>query len=116
MKKFEKPFTSREPIHDAPKETEDELDPIQELSQQRPLHHGERADTMVNDAYNKVPQADEEDDEEDSKDMQGDLQKEQKRSEQNVDEIAKTIMQMIDAVDSDECSKIKTICIEIGLE
>ena len=138
----DKQFTTRFPIHKAVDETEDEMNTIQELSQQRPLHHGERADTMYNDAYCDVPQAsdDEEDDvadelglppygasdktkqkmakemgEAEFEEMQGDLLNAD-RKKQNVDEIASTIMQMIDAVDADENTKIKTICIEIGLE
>lgn len=38
------------------------------------------------------------------------------RMEDNVDEIASTIMSMIDAVDKDNENKIKSICITIGLD
>lgn len=135
----DKQFTPREPIHRAVEKTEDETTIIQELSQQRPLHHGERADTMYNDAYCEVPQAsDDEEDEEldlppygasdktkqkmakemgeaEFEEMQGDLLNAD-RKKQNVDEIAHTIMEMIDAVDADDNTKIKSICIQIGLE
>lgn len=96
------PFVTHSPIHEANDRNsveEDEKD-ILESTEQRPQHHGERADTF---AFDKC-------------DKEEDGEEHEERMGKDIDEIASTIMQMIDAVDADENSKIKTICIEIGLE
>ena len=100
------PFVTHTPLHktDDKNSVEEDAADITENSTQRPQHHGERADTFDLDKMCGVPQA---------KDLEdGDRE----RMGQNIDDIAKTIMEMIDAVDADENTKIKTICIEIGLE
>ncbi len=81
-----------------------------EPTDQRPQHHGERADSMANDVCKMcgekhkqnemcVPQA-----------------SDKERVAGNVESIATAIMEALDAVDADENTKISSIMIEIGLE
>jgi hypothetical protein len=102
------PFVTHTQLHKANdrNSVEEAAEDITESSIQRPQHHGERADTFDLDEMCGVPQAKDMEEKRDGGERMG----------QNIDDIAKTIMEMIDAVDTDENTKIKTICIEIGLE
>ena len=105
---MEKPFVAKKPIHKAPDHTDVEEEAANDIvynSEQRPQRHGERADSMCNDQYEKVPQAGEEPAEDDEMRISG-----------NVDTIAEAIMAAIDAVDKEQQGNIKSIMIEIGLE
>ena len=112
---MEKPFVAKKPIHKAPDHTDIEEEAANDIvynSEQRPQRHGERADSMCNDQYEKVPQASDYQDEDDFKETEDD----EMRISGNVDTIAEAIMAAIDAVDKEQQGNIKSIMIEIGLE